>query len=148
MRQSEFEKALLAEACWRLSKSNDTNELLAIGCTLRNWVVPHMGQVGHFYKSYLECIETFYDNYPKRRLPPTSNDPALIDLDSGLLWKIDEIYDNKYPDLTSSDNNLFGARYFGRPATSAPDSWFTLSVLNNQGAHPLIGSFGGSSFYE
>jgi hypothetical protein len=147
VQQSEFEKALLAEAAWRLSRSSDVNELLAVACSIRNWVCPRMGQVGHYYRSYSEAINAFYSTYPLRDVPSLS-EPALVDPTDGLLWKIDEVHNGRMPDLTSSDANPYGAKYFGRPGTASTDSWFYKTVILQQGAHPLIGTFGGQSFYE
>lgn len=106
-----------------------------------------MGQVGHFYKSYSEAINAFYKTYPLRDVPSLS-EPALIDMEDGLLWKIDQVHDGRMSDITSSHAVPNGARFFGRPGTASLDSWFYKTVIVAQGAHPLIGTFGGQSFYE
>ena len=147
MQASEFEKALLVEAAWRLAKSNDVNELQAIACVLRNWVVPRLGQEGQFYRSYPEAIRVHYQTYDLRDVPGAS-EPALIDPVDGLLAHIDGVYSGRTPDITSSHAYPNGARYFGRAGSSPSGSWFTENVLNRQGEHPLIGTFGSQQFFQ
>lgn len=148
MQQGDIEKGLLVISAWRLAVSTDPWEMLAIMCTIRNWIVPHQGQIAHFFKSYTEAVQHFYDNYPLRPLPITTNLPVFTDLSEGIQYKVDEVYSGKYPDITGSDNNPFGARYFGRATNPSPESFFFRNVISQQGAHPLIGHFGSQAFYE
>ena len=148
MQQGDGEKGLLVFAAWQLAISNDPWEMLAIMCTIRNWIVPHHGQIAHFFKSYPEAITYFYKNYPIRDLPVSTSLPCFTDQSEGIFYKVDEVYGGKYPDITGSDNNPYGARYFGRATNPSPDSWFYKNVISQQGAHPLIGNFGSQSFFE
>jgi hypothetical protein len=146
--QSDYEKGLLVMASWQLASSNNVNELLAIMCTIRNWVVPKYGFIGRpmvekvYYPSYSEAIEEFLAIYPVREMPRV-NEPALVDEVEGMLLKVDGIYDCTHLDVTSSRQAPYGARYFGRPG----NKFFESEVLQHQDVHPLIGSFGGSSFH-
>jgi hypothetical protein len=151
MQACEYEKALLVAAAWQLGASNDINELIAIMCVVRNWVVPRFGAAGLepirtkvHHSSYSDAIAEFLSVYPTRPLPNV-NEGALVDPVEGLLLKVDSVYDCSLVDLTSSRNFPFGARYFAR-VTQASD-WFKQMVLSRQGAHPLIGNFGSMSFY-
>lgn len=148
MQGGDLERGMLVIAAWQLSVSNDPFEMLAILCTIRNWVVPHPNQIAHFYKSYPEAVRSFYEHYPLRPYPDVTTLPVFTDPSEGILYKVDEVYSGKYPDVTGSDNNPFGARYFGRATNPSPDSWFFKTVLSQQGAHPLIGNFGSQSFFE
>jgi hypothetical protein len=150
MTQSEYERSILVAAAWKLGLNNDPNELLAIMCVIRNWVVPRYqaarspmnGKI--YFTSYSEAVQAFHDIYPARPLPAI-NEGALIDPVEGLLMKVDGIYDCSLIDVTSSRAFPFGARYFGRAAN--PSGWFKAEVLQHQDVHPLIGMFGSQSFY-
>ena len=143
MTQADYEKGLLVAATFRLAKSDDVNELLAISCVLRNLVVPRYGQVAE-YPSYTDALTAVLEAYELRPLPRHDN-PALIDPDEGLLGKIDSVYDNSLPDVTSSRTHPGGARYFG--SASRPGGWFHSQVISRQDIHPLIGSWGAQQFY-
>ena len=149
MQQTEFEKGLLAMAAWRLARSSDVNELLAILCTLRNWVtnrgLMHTGL--YHFKTYTEVVENFLAIYPVRSLPMI-NEPALIDPREGLLAVVDGVYDNTRADITSSHANPSGARYFGVASEVGTGSWFDEEVLKQPHIHKLIGKFGSQQFYE
>ena len=148
MTQSDYEKSLLVMASWRMASSNNVNELLAIMCVIRNWVIPKYGFIGRpmvekvHYSSYSEAIDEFLEIYPTREIPLVNN-PALVDEVEGMLIKVDSVYDCTLLDVTSSRQFPFGARYFGRPG----NHFFESEVLAHQDVHPLIGSFGGSSFH-
>ena len=154
MRTEDYEKALLVAASWRLAMNNDVNELLAIACVVRNWVVPRYGAqrlpmeaLGRvYYSSYSAAIEAFLSLYPVRVLPPIT-EAALVDPDEGMLLKVDGVYDCTLNDVTSSRAFPGGARYFGRIGFIASDNWFAREVLAKQDVHPLIGNFGSQSFY-
>ncbi len=139
MQASEYEKGALVGACWRLSRTGDVNELLAIACTIRNWVVPRPGKTAVF-KCYGDAVNYFLSTYPVRDLP-TGNEPSLVDLNEGLLTHIDKVYDNTMPDITSSREFSGGAHSFG-PSGAPP-----ASVHNPAAEGELIGMFGGQKFY-
>jgi len=153
---ADYEKGLLVQACWRLARNNDVNELLAIGCTIRNWIVTRMfsangyrvawpGTLGTVYfPNYATAVAMFLEHYPARSAPGVI-EPAIVDPTEGLLAQIDSVYDCSLPDLTSTRGFPGGARYFGR-VTSVPE-WFKAEILARQDAHPLIGSFGSQQFY-
>lgn len=150
MTQPEYEKALLVMASWRLALNNDVNELMAIACVIRNWVIPRYGAMVEpmlskaYHLSYSDAIAEFLRVYPTREFPKI-NEGALVDPQEGMLLKVDEIYDCKLVDLTSSRSFPVGARYFGR-VVNATD-WFRTTVLARQDVHPLIGTFGSQQFY-
>jgi hypothetical protein len=155
MQAADYEKALLVAASWQLALNNDVNELLAIACCIRNWVVPRYGvprlpdpRLGKlYYSSYSEAIESFLQLYPYRSLPAI-NEPGLIDPDEGLLVKIEQVYDCTLNDVTSSRAFAGGARYFARAGRHSSDDWFGKEILaHQQDAHPLIGTFGSQQFY-
>ena len=148
MQSVEYEKGLLVQAVWRLARSSDTNELLAVGCALRNWIIRRgpLSPGQKYFSNYTEAIAEFMETYPLRSLPKI-NEPALIDPREGLLARIDGIYDCSAVDLASSHVNTQGARYFGAAREIGSGSKFDREVLSNQGAHPLIGTFGSLQFY-
>jgi hypothetical protein len=155
MQSSDYEKALLVAASWQLACNNDVNELLAIACTIRNWVVPRYGvprfpdvRFGKlYYPSYSEAVESFLQLYPIRSLP-AANEPALIDPDEGLLVMIEGVYDCTLNDVTGSKAFPGGARYFARSNRQHSDDWFGKEILaHQQDTHPLIGNFGSQQFY-
>lgn len=144
MTQADYEKGLLVMAAFKLAKSDDVNELLAIACTIRNWVVPRMNRGQETYRTYSEAVANFLTAYPSRPLPDVFS-PALIDPTDGLLARIDSVYDNSLVDITSSRSNPGGARYFG--SARNPDPWFEKEIIQRQELHPLIGTWGAQSFY-
>jgi len=149
MQQEAYEKAILAMSCWRLARTNDTNELLAIACTLRNWLVrrPFADQRGLIYfDTYISAIESFMSVCPLRDMP-RGNEPAMIDPSEGLLRRIDGVYDCSQPDITSNHANPQGARYFGPACEIGNGTWFDTEVLQRQGVHQLVGTFGGQQFF-
>lgn len=150
MTQAEYEKGLIVMATWRLACNNDVNELVAIACVLRNWVVPRWGSTTEpmvskpTHASYSDAVAEFLSIYPTREFPRV-NEAALVDPVEGMLLKVDSLYDYSLVDLTSSRSHPAGARYFGR-ASKAGD-WFKRTVLERQDVHPLIGTFGSQQFY-
>lgn len=154
MQQSEYEKGLLVQASWRLARSNDINELMAVACTIRNWVITkhypgisrhpmgHLSQI--YYGTFSEAIEAFYEMYPDPRPSPAIDEPALIDPMEGLLLKIDEVYNCSMADFTSSKAFPGGARYFARNGGAG---WIKEEIVCRREEHPLIGTFGGQQFY-
>lgn len=154
MQLEEYEKAVLVATSWQVAKSADINELLAVACTIRNWVIPKHTFPGYpirvpmreklYYQSYSEACEEFLSIYFIRGLP-RANEPAIVDPDEGLLAKIDSIYDCTLPDMTSSSANPLGARYFNRGTD--PTLWVYTNIVQDQSRHPLIGTFGSMQFY-
>jgi len=143
MQAEQFERALLALASWQLAGSNNVDELVAIACTIRNWVVPRPGVQRFNYKSYTEAIETFLQLYPVREFPRI-NEPALIDPADGILNKADRVYDYRLPDITASPSFPTGARVFCR---AGGNEWPNQEVASRPGEHLLIGTFGAQQFY-
>lgn len=149
MQSSEYEKGLLVQASWRLSRSNDINELVAVACVIRNWVVPKLYQgvlrqplvSALYHGTFTEAIKELYSAYPLRPLPNV-DEPVLIDPSEGLLLAVDGVYDCSTPDATSSKAFPGGARYFARAGTP---EW--MKEIIGRGEHPLIGNFGSSQFY-
>jgi len=152
LQTQEYEKALLVAAAWTLALNNDVNELLAIACTIRNWVVPRyqatrLPMNGKLYfVSYSEAVQNFHDVYPVRPLP-IGNESGLVDPVEGLLAKIDGVYDCSLVDMTSSRAFPFGARYFIRASQRGLNEWIYQEVVSRQDVHPLIGTFGSQQFY-
>lgn len=142
---------MVVMASWRLALNNDVNELIAIACTIRNWVVPRFGAATEpmiekaYHPSYSSAVAEFLQVYPAREFPQI-NEGALVDPVEGMLLKIDEIYDCRLIDITSSRAFPAGARYFGRAAN--PTEWFKRVVLDRQNIHKLIGTFGSQQFFE
>lgn len=145
MTQADYEKALLVMVSWQLACSHDVNELLAIACVIRNWVVPRLGEAP-VYRTYSEACAYFLLAYQPRQMPE-GNEPSLIDPDEGLMAKVDAVYDNSQLDVTSSQQHPRGARYFARVVSLQLPEWFKATVLDQQGKHPLIGTWGSQQFY-
>lgn len=144
MTPENYEKAMLANAAYRLAYMDDLMEMTAICCVIRNHVLPRLGMAK--YKSFTDAIEDFFCLYPTRTNPPI-NSPLLAGK-TGLLSIIDSIYDCTYADVTASHNNVLGARYFARVQSLPPDDWRYAEVVSRPGLHPLIGSFGSQAFYQ
>ena len=142
----DYEIAMFAQATWRLARSSDQNELIAVACVLRNHIMPRLGQVAT-YRSYMECIVDFFKVYPTRELPSLT-DPAFVSAPEGLLFNIAGIYNCETPDITATHDHPNGAKYFNRVSQLEPSDWFVLEITNKQGQHPLIGTFGSMQFFQ
>jgi len=145
MTPNQFECAFFAETIWRLAQSNNTDELLAIGSTIRNHVIPRMGQRGAF-NSYSEACEAFLSLYPVRERPGMQ-EQALVSYPDGLLAVIDGIYDCSIADLTASSSFPNGAKYFARVTILKEDDWRKRDIVDRQGIHSLIGTWGAQQFF-
>ena len=145
MTPRDFEIALFASTVWQVARSSDQNELLAVACSLRNNVVPRIGSVAPF-ASFAEACDAALKVYPLRP-PPSLADPAFVAPPEGLLCVIESIYDCSMPDITATQDHPNGARYFARVTTLGLNDWFQLEIVNKQGQHPLIGTFGAMQFF-
>jgi hypothetical protein len=134
----QYEVSILIRSIWQLARSNDLNELAAIGCVLRNHVIPRPGQI-QTYKSFSEACFDFRKAYPTRP-EPTMMEDALVVHPDGLLFVGEQIYDCSYPDLTATATTP-GARYFGQ-ASNLPEWLKPLAV-----SHHLCGTFGAQQFW-
>lgn len=137
----DYEIALFANAVWRLAFSSEPMELLAVACTIRNYVVPRMG-VEPTYASFSEACDDFLSNYPIRS-GPKLDDPALVLPPDGLLCRINSVYDCSMQDVTSSQDNPKGARHFARVISLPSEHWLQGIIKTRE----LIGSFGAMQFY-
>lgn len=144
MTPDTYEKALLANAAYRLAFMDNVDELIAICCVIRNHMNPRFGPSQ--YKSYSEALEDFFCIYPLRPNPAINN-PVLVSK-TGILGVIESIYDGRYTDITASRNNPLGAKYFARVQSLSQDDWRFRDIVSHPEAHPLIGTFGSQCFYE
>ena len=142
----EYEIAFYAQTCYRLANSSDTNELIAIAATIRNWVVPKMGRPAE-YESYSDACLVFLENYPLRGYP-TADDPAFISRPEGLLCNISQIYSCEYPDITATQDHPNGARFFARVSGLSDTDWRKIEIANRPTGHCLLGTFGSQQFFE
>jgi hypothetical protein len=142
----DYEIAFYAQTVWRLAHSSDTNELVAVANVVRNYVVPRLGQVA-VYSSFTEACFEFMKVYPLRELPFLT-DPAFVSQPEGLLCQITDIYTCAAKDITATHDHPNGARYFARVAHLDPNDWFQLEIVNKQGQHPLLGTFGSMQFFS
>lgn len=142
MTPQDYEKSLLVTATWRLARSNDPNELIAIMATIRNHIFPRPGQI-QTYQSFSEACEDMLRVYPVREAPALT-ESALVSYPDGLLAIVDDIYSCKYPDLTATSTTP-GARYFCRASeiVADPSHWLYSIVAGRQ---PL-GTFGSQQFF-
>lgn len=143
MTPADYEKAMLANAAYRLAYMDNVDELIAIACTIRNHVTPRMGAPQ--YKSFSAAIEDFFSLYPVRS-NPAINSPVLTG-HTGILSFVGDIYDGRYADITASHNNPLGARYFARVQSLPQDDWRFAEIVSRPELHPLIGTFGSQAFY-
>lgn len=142
MSPQDYEKAVLVTTVWRLARSNDPNELMAIACTIRNHIFPRPGQM-QTYQSFSEACEDFLKLYPVREAPAMS-EPALVSYPEGLLAVVDDIYSCRTPDLTATSTTP-GARYFGRASELVNDTSHWMRTLIH--SHQLLGTFGSQQFW-
>lgn len=143
MTPQTYEKAKLASAVWRLAKSNDPNELLAVACTMRNHLVAMPGKP-QTYNSFSTCVEGFLKIYANHLRPaPLLNEPAFVSFPDGLLSVIDDVYEFKTRDITATETTP-GARFFAQASKVMEEDLFWPIV---QGRQP-VGTFGAQQFYE
>lgn len=142
MQPANYEAALLALASYRLAKSDNVDESIAIACVIRNHVI-RTGIVG---LTYTQVIQDFYKLRPTREWPSIAN-MTLTHPANGILSQIDGVYGNKTPDVTANAQNVRGAMYFARVVDEDKDGWFTEEILKRQDIHPLVGTFGAQQFY-
>jgi hypothetical protein len=142
MNPVDYECAFFAQTVWCVSCTSDQNELIAVATTIRNHVIPRIGQIAT-YPSFAEACEAFLKICPTRPRPPLT-DPAFVNT---LLFNIADIYNCEYPDVTSTHDHPNGARYFARVANIAEDDWFRLEIINKQEQHPLLGTWGALQFF-
>lgn len=145
MSPSQFECAFYAESVWRLARSSNVDELIAIAATLRNHVIARQGAATE-YKSFTDVCEDFLRLCPIRDRP-RMDEPALISYPDGLLCNIEQIYDCSALDITSTQANPRGAKYFCRVAELTQGDWFKTEIVDKPNLHPLIGAFGSQNFY-
>ena len=136
----DYELAFYAMTTWQLARSSNLDELTAVASTIRNHVIPRLGQVTA-YKSFYEACIDFLKIYPSRALPSLS-DPAFVSKD-GLLFHIGRIYTCKDPDVTATHDHPNGAKYFA----NEPDEWFRTEIIGKPELHPLLGQWGSMQFY-
>lgn len=146
MTPREYEIAVFAQTVWQLARSSDVNELAAVACTIRNLVIPRIGQIAAF-PSYLEACEASILVYPTRQRPALT-DIAFTDPTSGFLAIAEDIYDCSYQDITASHDHSNGAKYFYSVSGLAADHWFQIEILNQPEKHPLLGTFGALQFFQ
>lgn len=146
MLPQDYEIAVYAQTVWRLAHSSDTNELISVALVLRNHVVPRIGQVAT-YGSFEEACREFTKVYPTRDFPSLT-DPAFVSQPEGLLCQITDIYTCTAKDITATHDHPNGAKYFARVANLNPNDWFSLEIVQKQGQHPLIGTFGSMQFFS
>lgn len=139
MNARQYEQGLLTLAMFQLSQSDSVDEMIAIGSSLRN-------RVRHYNLTYSEVIEDAYQDSPLREFPSIS-DPILIEPGTGLLAKVEKIYDFTMPDITSSHLQPEGAMFFAKVTTLDPESKFSKTILARQDIHVLCGSWGAQNFY-
>ena len=141
----DYECMFYAQTVWRVARSSDQNELIAVASVIRNHVVPRLGQVATYSSFEIACRD-FLQVYPTRELPSLT-DPAFVSAPEGLLYNIAGIYNCETPDITATHDHPNGAKYFNRVSQLDPSDWFVLEITNKQGQHPLIGTFGSLQFF-
>jgi hypothetical protein len=138
----DYEVAMYAQAVWRLAHSSDSMELLAVACSVRNMVVPSPLSSRQPYASYSAACEDYLANFPTRGLPTLTDDEFVLPPD-GLLCVIGGVYDCTIRDVTSTQDNPHGARWFAR-VTALPTNHWLQNVIKTA---PLIGTFGSMQFF-
>jgi hypothetical protein len=140
MTNQEYEAVVLAQTCWKLSLSSSIDELIAIGCTIRNHIIPRPGRIVT-YRTWLDACEDFTKVYPIRPLPISDADSFFLP-PNGLISICQELYDCSYPDLTATQTTP-GALYFARAAQVSPSDWRHSIIQTRQ----LLGTFGSQQFF-
>jgi hypothetical protein len=142
----DYEIAFYAQSVWRLANSSDINELMAVAATIRNHVLPKLGEVST-YKSYSEACLSFLGTHPLRA-HPTADDDAFFARPYGLLSTISSIYSGQTPDITATHDHPKGAKFFARVTSLSPGDWRKIEIVNRPSGHPLLGTFGSMQFFE
>lgn len=141
----DYEVAFFAQTVWRVANSNDVNELLAVACTIRNHVLPKIGEVAT-YESYTEACRQFLSTHPLRDYP--SDEDAFVSRPQGLLYNIGSIYSGQQPDITATHDHPKGAKFFARVTSLLADDWRKIAIVNRPTGHPLLGTWGSMQFFE
>jgi hypothetical protein len=142
----DYEIAFYAQTCWRLANSSDANELTAVAATIRNHVLPKLGQVAT-YESYTEACLGFLDTHPLRPYP-SMQDEAFISRPYGLLYNIGQIYSGEMADITATHDHPSGARFFARVTSLGADDWRKLQIVDKPAIHCLLGTWGSMQFWS
>ena len=146
MSPTDYEISFFAQTVFRVSRSSDTQEMAAVAHTIRNHVIPRIGQVATYPSFEIACAD-FLKVYPTREFPSLT-DPAFVSFPDGLLSNISDIYNCVSPDITSSHDHPAGAKYFNRVHSLEPNDWFVLEIVQKPGVHPLLGTWGSMQFFS
>lgn len=140
MTPQSYEAAILAHTAYRLSLSDNVDELSAVACTIRNHVIVRPGQRAT-YTSFPEACYEFLRIYPSRPEPKEMED--CLYAPQGLLSFVDQIWEGTYPDVTATQTTL-GATMFARVIGLEEKDWRYNLVKTST----LIGTFGAQQFFR
>lgn len=134
----EFEKSIVALACWREMRGEGVNAMLAVAFVLRNraksgW---HNGSI---YQNAIKLNQISSMSVLGDR--NTIKYPDVRDPDfQTLLHKLDAIYDDA-PDMITS-----GARYYA-VLTDATSGWFFENIVADTVNHPRVAVIGKTTLF-
>ena len=138
MTSPTYEMSLLVLRTYQAALSDNMDELCAVACTFRN-------RVQRYGKTYTQILEDAIINRPW----PSTQNPALIDPQTGLLSQVEDIYRNVTPDYTANHLHKNGAMYFcDIMQHQGTGDWIEENILKHPEEHCLIGKFGVQHFYE
>lgn len=135
---TEFEKAVVALACWREMCSEGVNGMISVAFVLRN-----RAKAGWYHGSIYENAIALNQISSISVLgdPNTIKFPDIRDPDfQTLLHKLDAIYDDAADLITN------GAKYYAvlKDSTSG---WFFKNIVNKPAEHPRVAQIGKTTFF-
>jgi hypothetical protein len=157
MNTKDFEVAILALTAWRADPTGGLDGMLAVACVIRN-------RVNVWLLSYPRACEsvamfsatTIGQNEDITALPRpaclafygspvssgrTFDGSTFSTSNSGLLAKIDGVYENTTVDITN------GALYWCRPTSVEKGSWMDTEIIGKPEEHKLLAIIGSHQYY-
>lgn len=137
---ADFEKAIVALACWREMRGEGVNGMLSVAFVLRN-----RAKAGWFHGSIYENViahnqfssmtvegDHNTDEFPDTREPQFQT----------LLQLLDEVFDD-----SRIDNLTNGALYYAVIQDST-SGWFKHNILDKPDEHPRVAQLGKTTFFK
>ncbi len=134
----EFEKSVVALACWREMRGEGINAMLAVAFVLRNRANAGWHQHSIYNNAIaLNQISSMSVLGDKNTIKyPDPRDPDF----QMLLHKIDAIYEDAQDQITN------GAKYYA-VLTDATSGWFFDNIVNKPAEHPRVAQIGKTTFF-
>jgi len=134
----EFEKSIVALACWREMRGDGVNAMLAVAFVLRNRARAGWNG-GSIYQNAIKLNQISSMSVLGDRNTIKYPDPRDPDFQT-VLHKIDAIYEGATDQITN------GAKYYA-VLTDATSGWFFENIVNKPAEHPRVAQIGKTTFF-